>query len=480
MLTRTVVVDRVTRIEGHAKISLSLNEAREIESATFHVTEFRGFEKFCERRPYGEMPAIMSRVCGICPISHILASSKAGDMLLGVHPPPAAVKQRRLANYAQILQSHALSFFHLSSPDLLLGMDAPAPKRNLFALLEAEPDLLRRGIRLRQFGQRVIELLGGKRIHPSWSGPGGVDSRFPHAHREEILAWIPEALESVSIALQRLKPLLDSFRPEIENMGNFPSLFLATASDSGELEYYDGKIRIMNSAGEVLADFLPERYFDHLAETASSDSYMKAAYYRPLGYPDGCYRVGPLARLNIARSAGTPRADRELAEFRQRARGPVCESFLYHLARVIEMLHMIERIEQSIDDPELFGEPVCAHASLNAREGVGSCEAPRGTLFHRYKVDENGLLTKADLLIATSQNNRAINMAVEQTARHFIRSIPAGGAPADGDLNRLEAAVRCYDPCLSCSTHALGRMPLTVEWFGPDGKLLGSLARGAA
>jgi NAD-reducing hydrogenase large subunit len=262
IVSRRIVIDPVTRIEGHAKISIQLDDAGEVESARLHVTEFRGFEKFCEGRPFQEMPGLMSRVCGICPVSHVLASSKAGDMLLGVEIPPAAEKQRRLANYAQVLQSHALSFFHLSSPDLLLGMDAPTARRNIFGLMEEDRDFLRRGIRLRQFGQRVIELTGGKRIHPGWSGPGGVHSRFTTEQRDEILNWYPEVIASTGIALDRLKALLDRFSAEIEHMGNFPSLFLATVSPEGGLEYYEGVIRMIDGAGNTVADALdPRRYF---------------------------------------------------------------------------------------------------------------------------------------------------------------------------------------------------------------------------
>jgi NAD-reducing hydrogenase large subunit len=468
-----IVIEPVSRIEGHAKISIQLDESGRVESAKFHVTEFRGFEKMCEGRPFQEMPGFMSRVCGICPVSHVLASSKAGDMLLGVEIPPAAEKQRRLANYAQVLQSHALSFFHLSSPDLLLGMDAPAAQRNIFGLIENHADFLRRGIRLRQFGQRIIELLGGKRIHPGWSGPGGVLNPFTVEQRDEIAAWIPEAIESVTLALDRLKTLFDSFPDEIEHMGNFPSLFLATVNEEGGLEYYEGSIRIVDGAGNMIAEALdPRRFFTYLAETPEEYSYMKFPYYQPFGYPQGHYRVGPLARLNVAKFTGTARADRELREFKQRGNGAVCQSFHYHLARLIEMLHCVERIEELMDDSELLGENVHAKASPNRREGIGSCEAPRGTLFHRYCVDDNGVMEKADLLIATAQNHQAMNLAVEQTAKRFFRD--AGDA---GVLNRIEAAIRCYDPCLSCSTHALGQLPLIVDVFGADGKHLRRMAR---
>ena len=470
-MSSRILIHPVTRIEGHAKISIQLDASGAVQSARFHVTEFRGFEKLCEGRPFQEMPGLMSRVCGICPVSHVLASSKAGDMLLGVEIPPAAVRQRRLLNYAQVLQSHALSFFHLSSPDLLLGMDAPAQDRNLFGLARHDEDFVRRGIRLRQFGQRVIELAGGKKVHPGWSGPGGVHHRFAREQRDEILGWIPDSTASVLLALDRLKGLLDSFHVEIEHLGNFPSLFLATVNEDGGLEYYDGHIRIVDGRGNSIAENLdPRRYFTFLGEASEDDSFIKFPFYQPFGYPQGHYRVGPLARLNAAKSAGTPRADRELREFKQRGDGTVCESFHYHLARLIEMLHSVERIEELMADPDLYGENIQAKASLSRREGIGSCEAPRGTLFHHYWVDGEGRMARANLLIATAQNKQAMNLAVDQAARHFLKPDSKGGGFAEGMLNRLEAAIRCYDPCLSCSTHALGHMPLIVDLIGPNGR----------
>ncbi len=464
-----IVIQPVTRIEGHAKISIYVNDVGEVTSAQFHVTEFRGFEKLCEGRPFHEMPGLMSRICGICPVSHVIASAKAGDMLLGVEVPPPAVLQRRLVNYAQLLQSHALSFFHLSAPDLLLGLDSPPEDRNIFGLAERDPDFARRGIRLRQFGQRIIEIAGGKRIHPAWGVPGGVTHILGAGERDEILGWIPEALASVELALDRLKALLDPLAQEIERIGNFPSLFLGTVTPSGALEYYDGVIRMVDAEGNIIAEGLePRRYATYLGEASEEWSYMKFPYYKPLGYPGGKYRVGPLARLNVAASAGTPRADRELREFKNRSRGAVCQSFYYHLARLIEMLHAVERIEELAAEPEFLSDDIRANAGLNRKEGIGSCEAPRGTLFHHYQVDSSGLVRKANLLIATSQNNLAMNEAVEQTARHYV----SPRAIEEGMLNRVEAAIRCFDPCLSCSTHAIGHMPLIVELRRTMGELI--------
>jgi len=472
-----ITIQPVTRIEGHAKVTILVDNAGAVAGAQFHVIEFRGFEKFCEGRPFTEMPALMARICGICPISHIIASSKAGDMLLGVKPPPAAVLQRRLLTDAQILQSHALSFFHLSSPDLLMGFDAPPAQRNLFGVAAEDTAFARMGIRLRQLGQHLIESVSGKRVHPNWGIPGGVLGKVTAGLRDEILARLPESYAAMQVALDRCKTWIDQYPDEIDGMGNFPSLFAGLVNAAGAPDYYDGKLRMVDGNGtEVAAALDPRRYYEYLGEQPEPWSYMKFPYYKPLGYPNGMYRVGPLARLNVATSMGTERADREFLEFRQRGGGAVVNaSFHFHLARLIEMVGALERIEHLFADPELLGADLRANALLNEVEGVGACEAPRGVLFHHYRVNGQGLIVSANLLIATSQNNLAINRTVEQAAKRFVRP----DALAEGMLNRVEAAIRCYDPCLSCSTHALGQMPLEIEVVGPDGAVRHRLSRQA-
>lgn len=475
-MNRRIKIDPVTRIEGHAKITIDVDDAGKILDANFHVVEFRGFEKIAEGRGLAEMPGLMARVCGICPVSHVVSSSKAGDEILGVEIPIAAEKQRRLATYAQVLQSHALSFFHLSSPDLLLGMDSDPANRHIFGVAAVDPDLARRGIRLRQFGQRVVELLGGKRVHPAWSIPGGVTDPFTVEKRDEALGWLPEAYASMELALGRLKGVLDRHRDEIAHLGAFPTLFLGLVNEDGDLEYYDGKIRIIDGGGNVVAEALdPKRFNTYIGEATVPTTFLKPAFYKPLGYPGGVYRVGPLARLNIVKSTGTPRSDRELKEFRQHGKdGVVLESFHYHFARLIEMLHSIERMEQLLEDPDLLGEHVQARAVPNRREGVGCAEAPRGILFHNYRVDEDGLVKSANLLIATAQNHGAMNLAVKQAAQRYVRADKL----EEGMLNRVEAAIRAFDPCLSCSTHALGQMPLVVELRDSKGEIVDRVARG--
>ena len=475
-MTRRIVIDPVTRIEGHAKITLHLDDAGAVREARFHVTEFRGFEKFCEGRLFHEMPAITARVCGICPVSHLMASAKAGDALLAVTIPPAAERLRRLMHLAQLVQSHALSFFHMSSPDLLLGYDAPPESRNILGVIERYPELARSGIRLRQYGQEIIETLGGKRIHPAWVVPGGVSGPMSPEQRERLLAGWPEALQTARATLEMFKRLLDRHREEAEVFGNFPSLFAGLVTPEGGLEHYDGRLRIVDAGGGVVADDLDAtRYWEFLGEATEPWSYLKFPYYRPLGYPVGSYRVGPLARLNVASHCGTPIADAELAEYRQRAGRVVLSSFYYHSARLIEIVFGLERIGQLLDNPAIVDHDVRAHAARNRHEGVGVAEAPRGTLFHHYQVNDEGVITRVNLLIATGQNNLAMNRAVEQVARHYVDGHPI----TEGILNRIEAAIRAYDPCLSCSTHAVGAMPLVVEVVDPAGCLLQTLRRDA-
>jgi NAD-reducing hydrogenase large subunit len=469
-----IVIDPVTRIEGHARITLLLDDQGEVSDARFHVVEFRGFEKFCEGRFFREMPGITSRICGICPVSHMLTSAKAGDEILAVEIPEGATRLRRLLHYGQIVQSHALSFFHLSSPDLLLGHDSDPAKRNVLGLIAAHPELARRGIRLRQFGQEIIETLAGKRIHSTWVMPGGVDEPLTPGGRDRIAAWVPEAKEAALKTLAFWKREMERHQEEARVFGSFPSLFMGLVTSDGGLELYDGRIRFVDATGKVVADRLETtRFPTYIGEAVEPWSYLKFPYYKPLGYPGGMYRVGPLARLNVASHCGTLLADRELAEFRQLGRGAVLSAFHSHYARLIELLHCIERIEELLGHDELCTTHVLAHARRNRYEGVGCCEAPRGTLFHHYKVRQGGLVSWVNLIVATGQNNLALNRTVLQIARHFVK----GGRLSEGMLNRVEAGIRAYDPCLSCSTHAYGAMPLRVDLVAPDGTVVDTAAR---
>ncbi|MDF1613492.1 Ni/Fe hydrogenase subunit alpha [Desulfurivibrio dismutans] len=503
----TIAIDPVTRIEGHARITITLDDQGRVEDCRLHVTQLRGFEAFCVGRPFAEMPSLTARTCGICPVSHLLASAKACDELLAVRIPPAARLLRQLLNYGQLVQSHALSFFHLASPDLLLGMDAAPEQRNLFGLAAARPEVAKDGIALRRFGQQLIERLAGKRIHPDWVVPGGVSRPLSRETAAAIRAELPAMLTAAQNNLERLQEVLPNFTAEIAHFANFPSGYLALAGEAGRLEYYDGPLRLVDQQGRELFNE-PEalHYHRHLAEQSEPDSYLKSPYYRPLGPDDGLYRVGPLARLNAAASCGTPRADQALAGFKELAPGgPVTSSFHYHYARLIEIIHGLEKIELLLADDTIYDPRVRATAGANAPEGVGICEAPRGTLIHHYQIDEQGRISAVNMVIATGHNSLAIQQGLQQAARAFINGDPgdntgsegpagtgekrgqSGGATVgeigengnirEGLLNRIEAVLRCYDPCLSCSTHALGQMPLAVELRRPGGELIGQLTR---
>ncbi len=474
-MTRTITIDPVTRIEVHSKITIHLDDAGRVSSARFHVTQFRGFEKLVEGRPFREMPSITARVCGICPVSHLIASAKACDDLLAVEIPETAAKLREILNLAQILQSHALSFFHLSSPGLVLGMDADPLKRNLFGVAAESPDLARDGIWLRQFGQEIIAHLAGNRIHPAWVVPGGVSAPLTPENREFILQRIPEALKRTRRTLEWYKEIFGHFDAEIRTFANFPSLFMGLVSDNGELEMYNGKLRFVDATGRILADKIePRQYGDYIAEAVEPDSYLKSPYFKSMGYPDGIYRVGPLARLNLIDRVGTPLADEEWAEFRMLERGATLSSFQYHYARLIEILYCVEKIEQLLHWPDILSDHVRAMAEPNRTEGFGISEAPRGTLMHHYKIDRNGLMQWADLIIATGHNSLAMNKGVYQVARYFVH----GEKIEEGMLNRVEAVIRTFDPCLSCSTHAFGQMPMRIQLLSPDGELLDEVKRG--
>ncbi|HEY6487511.1 MAG: Ni/Fe hydrogenase subunit alpha [Terracidiphilus sp.] len=473
-MSQTITIDPVTRLEGHGKITIHLNDQGEVENANFHVTQVRGFEKFSEGRPFYEMPSLMARICGICPVSHLIASAKACEAIMSVRIPHTAAQLRRMLNLAQMIQSHALSFFYLSSPDLLLGMESDPATRHIFGVVAAKPELGRAGVALRRFGQHIIELLGNKRIHPGWVVPGGVTEALAASKRDEILGMIPEAHANIKLALAWYKQIADKFAPEIEVFGNFASLYMGLINEDESVEFTDGALRLINARGDIVADGITANQFPELiGEAVEPYSYTKFAYYKPLGYPEGSYRVGPLARLNIAKSMGTPLADAELKEFKQLADGPVQSSFYYHYARLIDILHGVEKIERILSDPLILDKHVRATAGVNRLEGAGQAEAPRGTLHHHYKVDENGLITWANLVIATGQNNNAMNQGVLQAAKHYVK----GGKFSEGILNRVEAVVRTFDPCLSCSTHAFGQMPLAISLLSADGAVVDRVIR---
>ena len=471
-MEKQIHIEPITRIEGHAKITVFLDDAGDVQNAQFHVTELRGFEKFCEGRTLWEMPGLTARICGICPVSHILASAKAGDAILSVRVPESAVLLRRLMNLGQMVQSHALSFYYLSAPDLLLGWDADPAIRNVVGLVAKNPELARKGIRLRAYGQEVINRLGGKRIHPAWAVPGGVNQSLSAEDRQWMLGNLPEALDTIRETIDLFKTSFDCETRGV--LGEFTSMYMGLVAPGGKWEHYDGLIRIVDQDGSIVVEgHDPARYFDIIVEASQPWTYLKFPHYKPMGFPDGMYRVGPLGRVNVCESFGTPEADAELEAFREATSRCSGKVFDYHYTRLLEILASLERIGVLLDDERILSSRVRAEAGINQLEGVGIHEAPRGTLIHHYKVDENGLIEKANFIVSTGHNNLGMNRAVAEIAKMYIHK----GDVTEGILNRIEGGIRAYDPCLSCSVHAVGQMPIEVSIVNADGRLQQTLTK---
>ncbi|HJV89283.1 MAG TPA: Ni/Fe hydrogenase subunit alpha [Holophagaceae bacterium] len=472
---KRVVIEPVTRVEGHGKVTLLMDEENRIRQVRLHIVEFRGFEKFIQGRPYWEIPVMVQRLCGICPVSHHLAAAKAVDMLVGArHIPPTAEKLRRLLHLGQTLQSHALHFFHLSSPDLLFGFDSPVAKRNIIGVIEAHPDLALRGVKLRKFGQEVIRVLSGKRVHGTFAVPGGVNKSLSVADRDALLKDLDPVVAWSKDAVDLARQVFFSNAEFHQYFASFPSNFLSLVAGDGALDLYDGGLRARDQGGRAIFDHVDYVHYDrYLQEEVKDWSYMKFPFISSLGSTDGWYRVGPLARVNNADRIPTPLAEAERKAFRAAGDGAhVHASLAYHWTRMIEMLHAAEGIRELLLDPEILGTDRVA-TGTRATEGVGVVEAPRGTLIHHYRIDEHDMIEKANLIVSTTHNNQAMNTAVRAVASRYLD----GRNLTEGLLNHIEVAIRAYDPCLSCATHALGQMPLRVELRDAEGRWVDSLAR---
>jgi len=469
-----ITIEPVTRIEGHARVTIHLDDAGEVERAFFHVNEWRGFEKFSEGRPFFEMTQITPRICGICPVSHHLASAKACDVVAGAKPPRTASLLRELMHMGQVIQSHSMHFFELAGPDLLLGFDADPAIRNVVGIVQANPELALKAVRLRGFGQDIIKRLGGKRVHPVFAVPGGVNAPLSVQNRDAILAQIDEMTEVIKTGLAIAKQWCEANMDLINRFAVFPSSYMGLVDEEGGLQLYDGKVRLVDKDGRKLEEFDPQDYLTYIGEHVEDWSYLKFPFYRKMGWPNGTYRVGPLGRLNAATKINTPMAAEEFKVWKSINGGkPVEGTLWFHYARLIEDLYAIERAKEILLDPDILSTDILADSTGLVGEGVGCVEAPRGTLFHHYKTDANGMLTKVNLIVATGHNNWAMSKSVEMVAKAFVD----GKKLTEGMLNRVEAAIRAHDPCLSCSTHAIGAMPIVIEMYGPDGSLLQRLAR---
>jgi NAD-reducing hydrogenase large subunit len=469
-----ITIEPVTRIEGHARVTIHLDDEGKVEDAYFHVDQFRGFEKFSEGRMFFEMPAITPRICGICPVSHHLASAKACDMLIGVKPPRPASMLRELMHMGQTIQSHSMHFFHLAAPDLVLGFDADPAIRNVVGIIQANPDLALKAVKLRKYGQEIISTLSGRRIHPKFAVPGGVNKALSLEERDALLAPIGDMISYMQEGLAVAKQWLEANQELVQRFANFRSGYMGLVdAETGALELYDGPIRLIDRDGKRLEQFDGANYLDYIQEHVEDWSYLKFPYYKKLGWPGGVYRVAPLGRLNVADCISTPLANEEFKKFKALSDGPVEPSLYMHYARLIEDVYAAERTRELLEDPDILSTDIINESNVITGEGVGVIEAPRGTLFHHYWTDENGQLTRVNLIVATGNNNWAMSHSVELVAKEFVN----GTNLTEGMLNRVEAAIRAYDPCLSCSTHAIGQMPLIVEVRGADGELINRVQR---
>ncbi len=482
---RKYTIEPVTRIEGHAKVTIRLDEHDEVAEARLHIVEFRGFERFILGRPYWEAPVIAQRLCGICPVSHHLAAAKAMDRIVGGERlTPTAEKIRRLMHHGQILQSHALHFFHLSSPDLLFGtddtalsaFDAPPQHRNVLAVAAKYPELAVQGVMMRRFGQEVIRATAGKKIHGTGAVPGGVNKNLSVAERDALLKDLPQMLDWGRKAVKLARDFTMSHLVELLTFGSFDSNHLSIVREGdGAMDLYDGLLRAIDKDGERLVqDIDCQRYLEVVGEEVRPWSYMKFPFIRPLGPEKGWYRVGPLARLNTCAFIPTPEAEAARREYMALTHGhPNNVTLCYHWARMIELLHAVETIRDLLNDPDLQGEDLLTRGPRR-EEAVGVLEAPRGTLFHHYRVNSNDEITMCNLIVSTTNNNEPMKRAVTKVAKDFLSGKPC---ITEGLHNRIEVAIRAYDPCLSCATHALGRMALRVELYNGEGRLLSEVAR---
>jgi NAD-reducing hydrogenase large subunit len=473
---KRIVIEPVTRVEGHGKVSILMDENNRVTQARMHIVEFRGFERFVQGRPYWEVPVLVQRLCGICPVSHHLCAAKAVDGLVGgENLTPTAEKMRRLMHYGQMFQSHALHFFHLSSPDLLFGFDADVAIRNIIGVAAKYPDLAVQGVMMRKFGQEVIRATSGKKVHGTGAIPGGINKNLSIEERdfflkdmEQMMKW---SRESVKLAMDYTLENLETVAP----FGSFDSNHLSIIREDGAMDLYHGNLRAIDAEGNKIFDQVdPQDYHKVLVEEVRNWSYMKFPFIKELGPEKGWYRVGPLSRINTADFIDTPEAEEARKVFMAVTDNkPNNITMAYHWARMIELLHSCEKINELVNDPDLQGEDLVVKGERR-NEYAAIIEAPRGSLFHHYRINDNDQIVMANLIVSTTSNNEPMNRAVQKVAADHLDGKPE---ITEGLLNHVEVAIRAYDPCLSCATHALGQMPLEVSLFDHEGNLVDRRAK---
>jgi coenzyme F420-reducing hydrogenase alpha subunit len=451
---RTITIDPVTRIEGHARVELDIEDDNSVSRAVFKVMDFRGFETFLSGMQVEMMPTITSRICGTCPQPHHLAAARTVDKVFGVQAPRAAELQRVALNMGSIIHSHGVHFFAMAGPDLLLGIDADPATRNIVGLMKSHPDVARKALRLRTLGALVTETIGGRPTHPVSFVPGGVSMPLDADKRAALRGFATEGLELGKELLAVAKGALDGQMELVEALP-METHYLGTVREDGALDLYQGLLRLRSPDGATDLDFSEDDWREHLFEEAVPTSYAKYVYCQT---PEGPvpYRVGPLARLNVCDYIDTPGAQAELEAFRELAGHPCHQTVMFHHARLVELLHALEKLAEVVEDDEISSDNVKARIDGPPQSASAHVEAQRGTLIHDYEVDSEGIVTKANMIIATQQNASAIDATIAQCAERYIDQ------PDEVLLNGIEFGIRCYDPCLSCATHRVGEMKLEV------------------
>jgi F420-non-reducing hydrogenase large subunit len=479
-MEKQIVIQPVTRIEGHAKVVIQLDDAGNVADTKVKVVELRGFEKFCIGRPVEELPRIVTSICGVCPWSHHLASAKATDVVFGAELPPAGKKLRELCNSIAYAEEHILHFFFLSGADFVMGPDADYAVRNVIGIAQANPEIGKTVVRNRQLASDMLGIVSGKPIHPVTAVPGGFSKPLLTAEREQLIPMAEEVLEFAKFSIDfAKKDIFPKYLDTVKILGVINTGFMGTVTDDGVLDLYDGKLRLMKPDGSY-EDFAYDQYADFISEKVADWTYLKFPYAKSWGDgfsmdiddPKGIYRVNSLARINVADKISTPLAQAEFEEFRSQFGRPAQLTLLYHWARLIELLYNAERVVELLNDPEITSRETRTPVTPRAAKGVGCVEAPRGTLIHDYETDENGMVTNVNLIVATTHNNAPINMSVNQAAKALIKN----GEYDQGTLNKVEMAIRAYDPCLSCATHNLdGSIPVQIDIMDASGNLINTL-----
>jgi len=476
---RKVTIEPVTRVEGHGKVTIHLDDQGHVTQSRLHIVEFRGFERFVQGRPYWEMPVLVQRLCGICPVSHHLAAAKALDVIVGAGTgdglTPTGEKMRRLMHYGQMFQSHSLHFFHLAAPDMVFGIDGDPAIRNVIGLALTNKELAVQGVMMRKFGQEIIRATAGKKIHGTGAIPGGINKHLSEAERDEFLKGadplnIDKMIEWSQAAVDWFKDYHKANKDFIDTYAVFPSNHLSLVREDGAMDLYHGVLRAVDTNGKkILHDVDYQNYLEYIDEEVRSWSYMKFPYLKEYGKQDGWYTVGPLARLNTVDFIPTPLAQKEFEIYKAYTNGqPNNMSMHMHWARLIEILHSAEMMKELLNDPDIVsGELITKGQKVN--EGVGLIEAPRGTLFHHYEINGKDQISMANLIVSTTNNNQPMNNAVEQVAKNWMTGQTEITEPM---MNAVEVSIRAYDPCLSCATHAFGQMPLEISLYNANNELI--------